>query len=310
MSDIRLGNAPCSWGTLEFAGAQGGRIDYTTVLDEVVASGFKGCELGDWGFMPTEPRILAEAYSSRGLSLTGAFVPVALRNADAHEAGLEQCNMEARLLQKTNELLDDGTEPFLVLADDNGSVADRTKNAGRIDPSMRLSDEEWQTFCAGANTIAKQVRDETGVRTVFHHHCAGFVETPWEIDRLLDGTDGEILGLVFDTGHFAFGAGGCDGVVDALNRYDSRIWYMHFKDFLPSAQSAMIESNWDYFQAVEHGIFCELGEGCVDFPAIVDWLRKRDYAGFITVEQDVLPGMGSPLESARRSYHYLTSIGL
>ena len=63
-------------------------------------------------------------------------------------------------------------------------------------------------------------------------------------------------------------------------------------------------------QAVEHGVFCELGRGDVDFPAILAALKQMDYAGWIVVEQDVLPGMGSPKASAQRNRAYLQSIGL
>jgi inosose dehydratase len=70
------------------------------------------------------------------------------------------------------------------------------------------------------------------------------------------------------------------------------------------------EENWDYFEALRQGVFCELGRGCVDFPAVVDWLRRHDYRGWITVEQDVLPGMGRPKESAQRNRDYLSQIGL
>jgi inosose dehydratase len=48
----------------------------------------------------------------------------------------------------------------------------------------------------------------------------------------------------------------------------------------------------------------------VDFPAVTAWLRGRGYTGFITVEQDVLPGMGTPQASAQRNRDYLASIGL
>ena len=40
------------------------------------------------------------------------------------------------------------------------------------------------------------------------------------------------------------------------------------------------------------------------------WLRGRGYAGYITVEQDVLPGMGTPAASARRNREYLRGIGV
>jgi inosose dehydratase len=61
---------------------------------------------------------------------------------------------------------------------------------------------------------------------------------------------------------------------------------------------------------VRNGIFCELGKGDVDFPRIKTDLENMDYDGWIVVEQDVLPGMGKPKESARRNREYLASIGL
>jgi inosose dehydratase len=46
----------------------------------------------------------------------------------------------------------------------------------------------------------------------------------------------------------------------------------------------------------------------VDFPAVLRWLNDRGYAGYVLVEQDVLPGTGSPRESARRNRQYLRAI--
>lgn len=61
---------------------------------------------------------------------------------------------------------------------------------------------------------------------------------------------------------------------------------------------------------IRQGVFCELGLGEVDFLAISTELKKSGYDGWIVVEQDVLPGMGSPRESAQRNRDYLQSIGL
>jgi inosose dehydratase len=128
----------------------------------------------------------------------------------------------------------------------------------------------------------------------------------------LELTDPALLGLVFDTGHFAFGAGpeDCEQVLDGLNRFAERIWYIHFKDCQPEVAQRSQEEQWDYFKALQHGLFCELGQGCVDFATVRDWLYKHDYRGYALVEQDILPGMGAPKESARRNREYLKSIGL
>jgi inosose dehydratase len=148
---------------------------------------------------------------------------------------------------------------------------------------------------------------ETGLRTVFHHHCAGYIETADEIDRFLKLTDPQLIGLVFDTGHYAYGAGDAN-VLNGLNRFKDRIWYMHFKDCEPVMAERARTAGWDYFSALRHGVFCELGKGCVDFPAVLRWLKNAGYSGYTLVEQDVLPGMGNPKESARRNYEYLRSI--
>jgi inosose dehydratase len=286
------------------------RIGHVQMLDELRETGYVGTELGDWGFMPTEPAGLRAELARRDLAMVGAFVPVALRYAEAHADGAAHALKVARLLSAVAE--PGGQPPFLVLADDNGSDTVRTQFAGRVTPDMGLSRAEWTTFAQGAERIARAVRDDTGLRTVFHHHGAGYVETPGEIELLLELTDPSLVGLVFDTGHYLYGTGGVDGrdVLEGLNRFGDRVWHVHFKDCHPRVAEQARAEGWDYFTAVRNGVFCELGQGSVDFGAVAGWLRARDYRGWIVVEQDVLPGMGAPRESARRNREYLRSIGL
>ena len=179
---------------------------------------------------------------------------------------------------------------FIVLADDNGSVPGRTNNAGRITPEMGLTTAQWNVYAAGAEKIARAVKDAYGIRTVFHHHCAGYVETPEEIDTLMALTDPELLGLCLDMGHYAFGGG---DPVKALTKYGKRIWHVHFKDYSQEAAKASREANGDYFDAIKRGVFCELGKGAVDFRAVVKLLEVMDYKDWIVLEQDILPGMGN-----------------
>lgn len=298
---IKIANAPCSWGVLEFD-LEGKAAGFEKVLNEIRDTGYEGSELGDWGFMPSVPSDLRKELDLRNLAMVGAFVPVFLKDKTKHASGAE-------LAVKTAKLMADAgySEAFIVLADDNGNVPERTLNAGRVTPEMGLSPEEWKIFAAGANFVAAEVKAKTDLRTVFHHHCAGYVETPDEIDQLMALTDPTLVGLVLDMGHCKFGGG---DPLAALKKHQARIWHIHFKDCHPEIAAQSRAERWDYFQSVGNGVFCELGKGAVDFAAIVAELKNQQYSGWIVVEQDVLPGMGNPKVCARRNRDFIQSLGL
>ena len=300
---IKIANAPCSWGALEFdLEEKSEEIGFEQVLDEIKETGYIGTELGDWGYMPTDPIQLRKEIENRGLELLGAFVPVALADVSKHDSGVLAALNVAELMHSAGY-----EKAFIVLADDNGTVPERTQNAGRIQSDMGLSEEQWIDYAHGAEKIAKAVKDAFGIRTVFHHHCAGYVETPKEIDKLLSLTDPKLLGLCLDMGHYAFGGG---NPVEALKRYSDRIWHVHFKDFDPEIAKDSKQANGDYFDAIKRGVFCELGKGGVDFEAIVTLLHQSGYKDWIVVEQDILPGMGNPKICAQSNRNYIKTLGL
>jgi inosose dehydratase len=304
MKKLLVGNAPCSWGSLEHQNSSQ-VIPYNQMLDELVETGYTGTELGDWGYMPTYAAVLGAELRRRNLVMLGAYVPVAMKDPAAHAPGVAAAVRTARLLAAVATT----PAPFLVLADDNGEDPVRTKMAGRITPELGLSAEAWKVFAGGANKIAREVFEQTGLLTVLHHHCAGYVETPDEIATFLELTDPRYMGLVFDVGHYYHGTGSedCD-VTAALDRFADRVWYVHLKDLDPSVAKRCREEEWDYFTAMRNGIYPELGKGCVDFPAMLRWLSAHDYQGYMLVEQDILPGMGTPKESALRCREYMRSV--
>lgn len=298
---IKIANAPCSWGVLEFE-LEGKAAGFEQVLDEIKETGYIGTELGDWGFMPTNPADLKKELDKRNLSLLGAFVPVFLKDRSKHQTGIENAVRTAKLMADAGY-----TDAFIILADENGSIKERTANAGRVRSSMSLKPDEWKVFAEGANRLAREVKEQTGLRTAFHHHCAGYIETPDEIDTLMSMTAPSLVGLVLDMGHYMFGGG---EPLHALRKYKSRIWHVHFKDCHAEIAEKSKKERFDYFQSVSAGVFCELGKGKVDFPAIVKELKAQQYNGWIVVEQDVLPGMGNPKVCAQRNRDYIKTLGL
>lgn len=297
---IRIANAPCSWGALEFdlrdEGPEG-----TQILREMSETGYAGTELGDWGLLPTAPEPLAAALAAVGLDLVGAFVPVPWIAPDAVARGVRDALRVARLLAAVAD------RPFLILADDNGAAPRRRARAGRIRAADGLGADDLRRAAEAVDRVAAEIIDETGLPVVFHHHGGGWFETPDEIARLLDGTSPERVGLCLDTGHYALGGG---DPVAALERFGGRIPHVHLKDFDPGVVAAADARAWDYFDLVREGVFPELGAGAVDFPGFTDRLRRDGYQGWAVVEQDVLPGMGTPRSSARRNRKYLNQLHL
>lgn len=297
---LQVANAPCSWGVIE--NIEGERYDYVRVLDEIAATGYSGTELGDWGFMPTDPELLGEELAARQLQLLGSWVSVQLHDPAQHASSTADALRTARLLAAVG-----GQRALVVLGNDPYGDRFRTLISGRVEPEDAMSPEQWAVFAQGAEQVARAVREETGLRTVFHHHIGTWVESPSETAQLLEMTDPALLGLCFDTGHWRFAGG---DPVEGLRRHADRIWHVHFKDCHPEVARRSREEEWDGPTSVGHGVFCELGQGEVDFAAVRDALGEIGYDGWIVVEQDVLPGMGTPKESAQRNRDHLASIGL
>jgi inosose dehydratase len=297
---VRIANAPCSWGVIE--NTAGERSGYRRVIEEMHETGYAGTELGDWGFMPTDPARLRAELNTLSLSLLGSWVSVRLYDAAYHARGVEQAVMTAKLLAAVG-----GPGAFVIVGDDHSTVPSRTRNAGRIRPQDALDERGWSVYTAGIERVARAVREQTGLRTLIHHHGATYVETPDEIAVFLDRTDPDLVGLCFDTGHYALGGG---DPVDGLRRHFDRVGHVHFKDFDPDVVSAAAVKGWDYQQMIGQGVFPELGQGSVDFPAVLREMNELGYNGWIVVEQDVLPGMGTPKESAARNREFLRQLGV
>jgi inosose dehydratase len=298
---IRIANAPCSWGVIE--NVAGDTSGYRRVLDEMAETGYVGTELGDWGFMPTDPAELRGELDARGLDMVASFSTPWLQDSARHEQSADDAVRIARLLAAVG-----GPSTLVVLGNDPYGDPVRGRLAGRVTAEHGLSDEQWAVFADGANQLARRVRDETGIRTVIHQHLGTLVESMGEVRRFLDATDPSLVGVCLDTGHWTFGTGGDPAA--AVRELRERIWHIHFKDCDPTVMAESRRLEWDGLTSTGQGVFCELGRGCVDFPAVLRALGEIGYDGWIVVEQDILPGMGDPRESARRNRDYLRSIGI
>ncbi|MFN2453350.1 MAG: TIM barrel protein [Pyrinomonadaceae bacterium] len=294
--NIKVGNAPVSWGVMEVAG-WGEQIPYCKVLDEIAEAGYTGTELGPYGYLPTESNDLTPELSARGLQLVASFVPIPLAHPERHEAGYQEAMKVAGLLAQSGARL-------IVLSDEMSEA--RMAVSGRVDEADGMSDAQWDGAAQILERIGGACR-ELGLAAVFHHHAGSFIETPQEIARLCELTDSDLLGLCLDTGHYLFGGG---DPVDAVRLYGTRIRHLHLKDVHLPVLEAARRDGVGFLEAVRCGVFCELGEGAVDLKKVIGDMAAEGYADWAIVEQDVDTRNANvkPFESAVRSRQYLRDV--
>jgi inosose dehydratase len=298
---LGVANAPCSWGVLDYE-TDGENPDFQTVLDEIAEAEYMGTELGDTGYMPRDVDELRAALFDRDLQLVASFNSVNLSSPELGFIGDQKVFENAKLLAEVG-----GPNSVILISDSPCADPLRTELAGRIQPEQTLSHERWEFAAQTANQIATQVMDSTGLRTAYHPHCATFVETPQEVEFMMEVTHPHVLGLCLDTGHYAYGGG--DPLV-LVHRYGERIWHAHYKGYNANLGAEARIREMDYSQAIDHGVFSELQDSHVDYRAITEALEDYSYDGWIVVEQDVNPGQGHPLESAKRNRNFLKGLGL
>ncbi len=292
---LHIGNAPCSWG-IEFADDPR-NPPWRKVLSDCAEAGYRGIELGPVGYMPEDPARLGEALAEFGLSLTGGVVFRPFHDAAQWDQVWDGA------MRTCKALVAHGAR-HLVLID---SISPRrAPTAGRASEAEQMGAEEWRGFVDRLRRVA-QLGVDHGLIPSIHAHAAGFIDFEPELERLLDAVDERVLKICLDTGHHSYA--GYDPVA-FLRRHIDRVSYVHFKDIDPLVKARAVSNRTGFYDACAQGIFCNLGQGDVDFPAVRQLLLDAGFDGWCTVEQDCDPaGATSPIDDARANRAYLTSIG-
>ncbi|MGC8536454.1 TIM barrel protein [Acidiphilium sp.] len=292
---ISIGNAPCSWG-VEFADDPR-NPPWRRVLSECAAAGYSGIELGPVGFMPEDPTVLADALAAHDLTLTAGVVFSPFHDPSKWNDVLD------RATRTCSALVAHGAQ-HLVLIDSISSR--RAPTAGRPVEAEQMSVAEWTAFVERIRTAAKLGTDQ-GLTVSIHPHAGGFIDFEPEVERLLGDIDENLMKVCVDTGHHSYA--GFDPIA-FTQRHIDRISYLHFKDIDPEVKARAVGERMGFYDACRDGIFCNLGKGDVDFPALRNLLLHAGYSGWCTVEQDCDPaGPTSPLDDAHTNYKFLSSIG-
>ena len=259
------------------------------VLAEIAQAGYAGA--------PASPerdrsaQATAELYRRYGLRPAPGYVGTAFWNKERRDEILERVRQHAafsRELGCTELYVAPGGFDYVTRGGQT-----RRETAGHVRPEDSLTDDEFKVFGETLNMVG-QITLGQGVRSCFHNHVGTVIETRAEVDRLLALTDPSLVFLGPDTGHLAWA--GADPVAFCRD-YAERIKTMHLKDIDAGVRERGHAAGWDYGRFTDQGVFVELGEGCVDFPAILAILRDVNFAGWLIVETDVTQ-KPSALESA------------
>ncbi|ETK32673.1 TIM barrel protein [Microbispora sp. ATCC PTA-5024] len=282
---VRIASAPVSFGVYLAGRAAIGPDEMLAAMRE---AGYDGTDSGPLGYLGTGPG-LARRLARHGLGLAGGWVD--LRYGDPGGFAEDVVALEAALDVFASVPVDDprfAPRPTLACPDNPERYARPGMPADR---RLRVPDEEWPAFAARVREAAARCRDR-GLEPAFHHHLGTDVETPEEIERLLDLTD---VSLCLDTGHLWLAGG---DPVRALRDWAPRIRQVHVKDAARDTLARVRTAGGDLAELVRRGGFRPLGSGDLNVSAIAAELRRTGYEGWIVVEQDVVapepdpPGAG------------------
>jgi inosose dehydratase len=290
---VRLASAPVTWGVWERTTDRDDLIPAAALVETVRGLGFAGIELGPPGYLDRE---LLEANE---LELVGGFAPLHLTDEEAYAEDLRLwLDPIAELLAET------GARGPVVLA--AAETPERIAAAGRPSELARtaLSPDAFARAMERINRAVERVRT-LGVHAVFHHHTATHVETPGEIEALLESTD---VGICFDTGHALVGGG---DPVEVARLCGSRIEHLHLKDVDGDLLERVRRGETDLEQAWGDGLFCPFGEGAVDLAAVLALPELTAFDGWTVLEQDRVAVRVADLTAVRaveeRNLAYVTA---
>src|SRR6185312_14085709 len=162
---------------------------------------------------------------------------------------------------------------------------------------------QWREYGERVTAFARYTQDH-GVRLAYHHHMGAYVETPADVDRLMDNV-GDEMGLLFDTGHMTFAGG---DPVEMLQKHVRRVCHVHCKDVRPEVISMARNRDWSFLESVINGAFTVPGDGAVDFRGVISILRRAGYRGWLVVEAEQDPAVAPAYRYAEMGYRHLARL--
>ena len=273
----------------------------TQILAEIAQAGYEGAVAGPAAHRSAEETIAV--FERFGLKPAPGYMGAEFWDPGQAESIVDRAAAMAEFMNQVG-----CTELYVAASGMNYiTVGGKTRRdvAGHVGPADSMSKEQYRQFADVLNRVGEATLRE-GVKSCFHNHVGTVIETREEIDRLFSLVDRDVVFLGPDTGHLAWG--GAD-VVEFFHDYAASIKTVHLKDINPDILREGREKEWPYNTFTANGIFAELGEGFIDFPAVFEILEQAGFSGWLIAETDVTM-KPTALDSVTISRNYLKSLGI
>lgn len=181
--------------------------------------------------------------------------------------------------------------PVMVFAEVGGAIHNKREASLLRRPTLATA--PWARLCRSLNDLGARLRDR-GICLAYHHHMGTVVQTPGEVERLMQDTD-ETVGLVLDTGHLSWSGG---DVATIARLYGQRLAHVHLKDVREATRERADQEELSFLDAVLEGIFAVPGDGDIEYSQLFSALAAADYDGWLVVEAEQDPARATPCRVA------------
>jgi inosose dehydratase len=233
-------------------------------VTDIAAAGYEGTEVfdGNLAAYRDRPEVLTELFAATGVELVSVYTGANFVYADVLPDEMHRIRSACELATTFG--------------------ASRLVVGGGARRASGTTPEDYDRLGKALDSVA-DLAAEHGLDASYHPHLSTIVESPDELDRLMERTR---IGFCPDTAHLAAGGG---DPAELIRRYADRLRHVHLKDI-----------------ALETLQFLPLGQGDLDFPDIVRAVQEADYDSWLVVELDAYDG--APREAAEISRAHLTQI--
>ncbi len=262
---IKISTAPCCWGVDDVSNPH--LPKWELVLDEAAQAGYKGIELGPYGYMPFDADLVGDALQQRGLSIVAGTIFDDL--VDAGEPAQPPA-ADRRDLQPGHQAAPGGAGRGPALPH---------PLPGRHRLGARRARLRRRPFRPGAPSVPgglgrdggehqrhRRPRRGTSMASAASsiRMRAATSSSPTRSAGSSPTSPTSTAGLCLDTGHLYYS--GMDPV-QWLREHARSLDYIHFKDIDQQVFDDVMGRRIRFFDACAAGVMCPIGRGVIDYPA-------------------------------------------